>query len=125
MSAAPQLLEDHAFPRGVAEQLDLAVGALASASRRAILSRLKLGQATVGELATASSLSPAAVSRHIRVLEEAGLVSRTRLHTMHLIHLERGPLLEVMAWLSTLAWWPLDGLALEPGPPIRAVRAVP
>lgn len=124
MSAAPWLLEDDPLRRGAAEQLDLAVGALASASRRTILSRLKRGEATVGELAAASSLSPAAVSRHIRVLEEAGLVSRTRLHTMHHIHLERGRVLEVMAWLSTLAWWPLDGLPLEQEPPVRAVRAV-
>ena len=60
------------------DQLSLVFGALADPTRRAILARLRGGEATVGELAVPFEISQPAVSRHLKVLEHAGLVSRTR-----------------------------------------------
>jgi DNA-binding transcriptional ArsR family regulator len=57
-------------------QLDAAFSALADATRRGILARLAEGEATVGELAAPFAISQPAVSRHLKVLEEAGLILR-------------------------------------------------
>ena len=62
----------------VADQLDAVFGALADPTRRAILTRLTRGEATVAELAAPFSVSQPAISRHLKVLELAGLISRTR-----------------------------------------------
>ena len=59
-------------------QLDLTFGALADATRRAIVARLSEGEATVGELAEPFDISRPAISKHLRVLERAGLVLRSR-----------------------------------------------
>ncbi len=59
-------------------QLDATFGALADATRRAILLRLAHGEATVNELAAPFSISLPAISRHLKVLERAGLISRGR-----------------------------------------------
>ncbi|MFQ5549857.1 MAG: ArsR/SmtB family transcription factor, partial [Gemmatimonadales bacterium] len=61
----------------VTNQLDLTFGALADSTRRAIPERLSAGEATVGELAAPFEVSRPAISKHLRVLERAGLVSRT------------------------------------------------
>jgi DNA-binding transcriptional ArsR family regulator len=82
------------------DQLSLVFGALADPTRRAILARLRLGEATVGELAGPFEISQPAVSRHLKVLEHAGLVSRTRRATARLSRLEAEPLLEVTVWLG-------------------------
>jgi DNA-binding transcriptional ArsR family regulator len=58
------------------EGLDAAFGALADPTRRAILARLASGETTVGELAAPFAISQPAVSRHLKVLEEAGLITR-------------------------------------------------
>jgi DNA-binding transcriptional ArsR family regulator len=60
------------------QNLDAVYGALADPTRRDILARLTRGQATVGELAAPFEMSIAAVSKHLGVLEQAGLVDRTR-----------------------------------------------
>jgi DNA-binding transcriptional ArsR family regulator len=60
------------------DDLSLTFAALADPTRRAILTRLAAGEATVGQLAEPFSLTQQAVSKHIKVLERAGLVSRTR-----------------------------------------------
>ena len=62
----------------VKDRLSLVFGALADPTRRAILTRLADGEATVAELAEPFDMSQPAVSRHLRVLEDAGLISRTR-----------------------------------------------
>ena len=62
----------------VADQLSLTFAALADPSRRAILTRLARGEATVNELAAPLDISLPAVSRHLKVLERAGLISRGR-----------------------------------------------
>ena len=61
-----------------AHQLDAVFGALADPTRRAILTRLAQGDATVAELAAPFSVSQPAISRHLKVLEKAGLISRSR-----------------------------------------------
>jgi|SRR5215472_18202483 len=83
-----------------ADQLSLVFGALADPTRRAILLRLSRGDATVAELAAPFDVSQPAISRHLRVLENAGLISRTRRATARLSHLQAGPLREVTTWLA-------------------------
>jgi DNA-binding transcriptional ArsR family regulator len=85
-----------------ADRISRVFGALADPTRRAILARLTRGEATVSELAAPFDISLPAVSRHIKVLEAAGLVSRTRLATMRISHLEPEPLGEVVGWLAEI-----------------------
>ena len=82
------------------DRLSLVFGALADPTRRAILTRLAEGEATVAELAAPFAMSQPAVSKHLKVLEEAGLVSRTRRATARLSRLEAEPLREVTTWLA-------------------------
>ena len=82
------------------DQLSLVFGALADPTRRAILTRLAEGEATVAEFAAPFHMSQPAVSRHLKVLENAGLISRTRRATARLSHLEAEPLREVTTWLA-------------------------
>ena len=83
-----------------ADQLSLVFGALADPIRRAILTRLIEGEATVAELAAPFQVSQPAISRHLKVLEHAGLIARSRRATARLSHLKAEPLREVTAWLA-------------------------
>ena len=90
----------------VADQLDAVFGALADPTRRAILTRLTHGEATVAELAAPFSVSQPAISRHLKVLELAGLISRTRRATARLSHLRAEPLRDATVWLAGYrAFW--------------------
>ena len=80
------------------DPLSLVFAALADPTRRAILGRLRRGPATVGELGEPFSMTGPAVSKHLRVLERAGLVSRTRVATSRPAALEAAPLEQVAAW---------------------------
>jgi DNA-binding transcriptional ArsR family regulator len=82
------------------DRLSLVFGALADPIRRAILTRLTEGDATVAELAAPFNVSQPAISRHLKVLENAGLISRTRRATARLSHLQAEPLREVTTWLA-------------------------
>jgi DNA-binding transcriptional ArsR family regulator len=82
-----------------ADQLSIVFGALADPTRRAILARLTQGDARVAELAAPFRISQPAVSKHLKVLEEAGLISRHREATARLSHLEAAPLREATQWL--------------------------
>jgi DNA-binding transcriptional ArsR family regulator len=84
----------------VKDQLSLVFGALADPTRRAILTRLADGEATVAELAGPFAMSQPAISRHLKVLEDAGLISRTRRATARLSHLQAEPLRDVTTWLA-------------------------
>ena len=84
----------------VADQLDAVFGALADPTRRAILTRLTQGEASVAELAAPFRVTQPAISRHLKVLERAGLISRTRRATARLSHLEAEPLKEATVWLA-------------------------
>jgi DNA-binding transcriptional ArsR family regulator len=90
----------------VETQLDAVFGALADPTRRAILARLTGGDATVAELAAPFSMTQPAISRHLKVLERAGLISRQRRATANLSHLEAAPLRDATEWLARYrAWW--------------------
>ena len=83
-----------------ADRLSLVFGALADPTRRAILTRLAEGEATVAELAAPFAMSQPAISKHLKVLEQAGLISRNRRATARLSRLEAEPLREVTTWLA-------------------------
>jgi DNA-binding transcriptional ArsR family regulator len=88
------------------DQLSVVFGALADPTRRAILTRLTKGDATVAELAAPFPVSQPAISRHLKVLEQAGLISRRRRATARLSHLEAEPLRAATAWLARYqAYW--------------------
>ncbi len=80
--------------------LDATFAALADPTRRAILERLMNGEATVTELTKPFSLSQPAISKHLRVLEQAGLVSRGRDAQKRPVRLEAQPLAEATVWLE-------------------------
>src|SRR3954453_17167400 len=82
------------------KQLDAVFGALADPTRRAILARLKDGEASVAELAAPFAMSQPAISRHLKVLEQAGLITRSRQATVRLSHLEAEPLRTATQWLA-------------------------
>jgi DNA-binding transcriptional ArsR family regulator len=82
------------------DQLSTVFGALADPTRRAILAQLMAGDANVGELAAPFTVSQPAISRHLKVLEQAGLISRRRQATARLSHLEAEPLREATVWLA-------------------------
>jgi DNA-binding transcriptional ArsR family regulator len=81
------------------DHLDAVFGALADPTRRAILARLAEGDANVIELTAPFTVSQPAISRHLKVLESAGLISRTRKATTRLSHLEADPLRQAAEWL--------------------------
>lgn len=81
--------------------LDLAFAALADPTRRAIVARLALGEATVNELAQPFHLTQPAISKHLKVLERARLVSRGRAAQTRPCRLELAPLQEVTGWLAS------------------------
>lgn len=83
-----------------ADRLSLIFGALADPTRRAILARLSEGEATVNELAKPFSISLPAISRHLKVLETAGLISRSRSAQWRTSRLEADPLREVTFYME-------------------------
>ena len=85
----------------VDEQLDTVFAALADPTRRAILTRLARGEATVTELAAPFAMSMPAVSKHLKVLERAGLISRGRNAQQRPCRLEAAPLASVAEWVQT------------------------
>ena len=82
------------------DDLDAVFTALADPTRRAILGRLRQGEATVTELAQPFDISQPAISRHLKVLERAGLISRSRDAQRRPCRLEVEPLGEAAAWID-------------------------
>lgn len=101
------------------DQLDLTFAALADPTRRAILARLAEGEASVLELAEPFAMSQPAISKHIKVLENAGLVTRGRDAQRRPVRIEALPLADAVDWLQTYRrFWEhsyerLDGLLAE------------
>ena len=96
------------------DQLSAVFGALADPTRRAILARLADGDANVAELTAPFRVSQPAISRHLKVLEGAGLVTRSRRATARLSHLEAEPLREATEWLARYqAYWDESHARLE------------
>jgi DNA-binding transcriptional ArsR family regulator len=106
----------HRFDGQAEERLDRAFAALADPVRRGIVARLSTGPATVNELAAPYDITLQAVSRHIAVLEQAGLVTRTRDAQRRPVHLEPAALESLTAWL--------DGYRLEHERRFRRLDAV-
>jgi DNA-binding transcriptional ArsR family regulator len=82
------------------EQLDATFSALADPTRRAILARLASGDASVNDLAKPFAMSQPAISRHLKVLERAGLISRSRDAQRRPRRIEAKPLAEASDWLE-------------------------
>jgi DNA-binding transcriptional ArsR family regulator len=82
------------------ESLDATFAALADPTRRAILARLALGETTVMELAEPFAMSQPAISKHLKVLERAGLISRGRDAQRRPCRLEAAPLGDVSEWVE-------------------------
>src|SRR5438067_4918353 len=82
------------------DRLSETFSALAHPTRRAILARLALGEATVGELAEPFTMSLPAVSKHLKVLEHAGLISRGREAQWRPCRLEAAPLRDAADWIE-------------------------
>ncbi len=80
------------------DRLNLVFAALADPTRRAILARLALGEASVTELAKPFEMSLPAISKHLKVLERAGLIARGRDAQWRPCRLEAGPLREIVDW---------------------------
>lgn len=82
------------------DQLSSTLSALADPTRRAIIARLAAGEATVNELAAPFDMSLPAVSKHLKVLERAGLISRGRNAQWRPCRLEAEPLREIAHWVE-------------------------
>ena len=86
--------------QNTSDPLSTTFQALADPTRRAILARLALGEASVSDLAQPFEISLPAVSRHLKVLEQAGLVSRTREAQWRPCQLNAGPLKDAASWIE-------------------------
>ena len=84
----------------LSNELDRTFSALADPTRRAILSRLSRGGSSVGELAAPFNMSLPAVSKHLRVLEKAGLLRREKDGRVRRCSLKAAPMAEAAGWLS-------------------------
>jgi DNA-binding transcriptional ArsR family regulator len=84
----------------ITASLDATFAALSDPTRRAILARLAEGEATVNELVAPFRLSQPAISKHLKVLERAGLISRGRDAQRRPCRIEAGPLAEANRWLE-------------------------
>ncbi len=83
-----------------ADGLNRTFGALADPTRRAIIARLAAGEATVNELAEPFDMTQPSISKHLKVLEQAGLISRTRSAQTRPCRLEPAPLQEIADWVG-------------------------
>jgi DNA-binding transcriptional ArsR family regulator len=82
------------------DTLSRTFAALAAPTRRAILARLSKGEASAGELAKPFKMSQPAISRHLKVLEKSGLISRGRQAQWRPCRMEPEPILEALAWME-------------------------
>jgi DNA-binding transcriptional ArsR family regulator len=87
------------------DRLDRAFAALADPVRRRIIARLSRGSATVNELAEPFEITKQAVSKHIQVLEQAGLVTRSRDAQRRPVHLDPAQLEAMTAWIDRYRLW--------------------
>ena len=120
-------MELHSYANTNSTRLNATFAALADPTRRAILGRLTSGEASVAELAEPFAMTQPAISKHLKVLERAGLISRGRDSQRRPSRLESKPLVEVARWLERYRqfWQPsflrLDGLLEE----LKAARKQP
>ena len=113
-----QVMQPHGYAR-TASLLDATFAALADPTRRAILARLALGEASVTELAKPFAMTQPAISKHLKVLERASLIQRHRDAQRRPSRLNAAPLKEASRWLETYRrFWEasfsrLEGLLTE------------
>jgi DNA-binding transcriptional ArsR family regulator len=88
------------YEQMIPESLDLTLAALADPTRRAIIARLALGEASVKELAEPFEMTQPAISKHLKVLERAGLISRGRDAQRRPCRIEAKPLAEVADYIE-------------------------
>jgi DNA-binding transcriptional ArsR family regulator len=88
------------MPERTSEELDLLFGALADATRRAIIEKLAQGEATVTELAAPFSISLPAISRHLRVLERASVITRSQQGRWRSARLSPASLTDAATWIA-------------------------
>jgi len=93
-------MQPNGYARVASSPLDATFAALADPTRRAILSRLASGEASVNELAEPFEMSQPAISKHLKVLERAGLISRSRDAQRRPRRIEASPLAEANEWLE-------------------------
>jgi DNA-binding transcriptional ArsR family regulator len=84
----------------VENRLDATFRALADPTRRGMLASLALGDKSIGELAEPFAMTFAGASKHVKVLEDAGLIARRKIGRTHLISIEARPLEEAQRWLK-------------------------
>ena len=107
-------MEPHGYRQMTPERLDATFAALADPTRRAILARLASGEASVTELAAPFEMSQPAISKHLKVLERAGLISRGRDAQKRPRKLEAEPLAEATDWLEKYReYWEQSYLKLD------------
>src|ERR1700704_2511495 len=94
------VVEHKGYAKALSKRLDATFAALADPTRRAILARLASGEASVSELAKPFAMSQPAISKHLKVLERAGLISRGRDAQRRPSRLEGKPLAEASEWLA-------------------------
>lgn len=94
-------MELNGYGERIPDQLDSTFAALADPTRRAILARLALGEASVTELAAPFAMTQPAISKHLRVLERAGLISHGRDAQRRPRRLEAQPLAAATVWLES------------------------
>src|SRR3954452_25125575 len=103
------------------DRLSVIFAALADPTRRAILARLADGDATVTQLAEPFAISLPAISRHLKVLENAGLISRSRSAQWRSSSLQAGPLREATQWMeASRQYW--DGNLDRLAAPLRRLQ---
>src|SRR5436305_10877928 len=83
----------------VEKRLDITFQALADPTRRGMLATLALGEKSIGELAEPFAMSFAGASKHVKVLEDAGLIARRKVGRTHLISIDAKPLEEAERWI--------------------------
>lgn len=94
------VIKRHGYAMTESERLDATFIALADPTRRAILARLAQGEASVAELAEPFAISQPAVSKHLKILERAGLISTGQNATRRPRKLEAAPMAEAAGWLE-------------------------
>jgi DNA-binding transcriptional ArsR family regulator len=94
------VLKPSSYGRPASRRLDATFAALADPTRRAILARLATGEASVTELARPFAMSQPAISKHLKVLERAGLISRGRDAQRRPCRIEARPLADASGWLE-------------------------
>ena len=96
------------------DNLDLVFSALSDPTRRGMLARLSQGETNIGVLAESYAVSQPAISKHVRVLEKAGLIQRTKRGRQYILRVNPQPIEEAQSWIGKYArFWKLQFDAVD------------